>query len=57
MAKYVDMSAKLEIKAEDLFQASVKKTEPPQGGLFVVSDGEVSWKGFDKEILQHTLSK
>jgi hypothetical protein len=44
MAKYVDMSAKLEIKAEDLFQASVKKTEPPQGGIIIVQDGKVSWK-------------
>jgi hypothetical protein len=55
MAKYVEMSARLEIKAEELFQASVKQTEPPKGGLFVVSDGEVSWKEIKQQKIQRNI--
>lgn len=48
MPKYVDMEARLEIKAEELFVSSGEQQELPKGGIFVVSDGEVSFKEIEK---------
>ena len=55
--RYFELQAHVTLDLSTLMSPELKPVEPPKGGIFVVSGGEVSWKYFDKEILQHMLSK
>lgn len=47
--KYFELHAQTTLDISGHIQPELKPAEPPKGGIFVVSGGEVSWKDFNKD--------
>jgi hypothetical protein len=46
--KYFELHAKTTLNISGLISPELKPVEPPKGGIFIVSGGEVSFKEIEK---------